>query len=107
MHYGTTLIRFEALVILTLESNELVSHPTRTAQRMGCCKSGVTPSQPTNAQWRGCGKSGVDRIAQINNLKSMNIEATVKIRTGFDVDLNEFVQSRSAIPHVADLDDSC
>ena len=66
----------------------------------------MTPSQTTNAQWRGCGKSGVDRIALINNLKSMNIEATVKIRTGFAVDLNEFVHSLSAIPHVADLYDS-
>ena len=53
----------------------------------------------------GCCKSGVDRIALITNLKSMNIEATVKIRTGFAVDLNEFVHSLSAIPHVADLDE--
>ena len=56
---------------------------------------------------KGCNQSGVDRIALINNLKAVKIEATVKIRTGFVVDLNEFVHSLSAIPHFADLDDSC
>ena len=55
---------------------------------------------------KGCNKSGVDRIALINNLKAIKIEATVNIRTGFVVDLNEFVHSLSAIPHFADLDDS-
>ena len=55
---------------------------------------------------KGCCKSGVDRIALINNLKAINVEATVKIRTGFGVDLNEFVHSLSAVPHFADLDDS-
>ena len=72
----------------------------------GCCKSGVTPSQTTNAQWRGCGKSGVDNIALINNVTAIQIEATVKIGNGFDVDLHGFVNSLSAIPPVADLDQS-
>ena len=61
----------------------------------------------TNAQRRGCGKSGVDRIALINNLKAIQIETTVKIGNGFAVDLNEFVHSLSAIPTFANLDPSC
>ena len=65
------------------------------------------PSQMTNAQRRGCGKSGVDRIALINNLKANQIETTVEIGSGFIVDVNAFVHSFSAIPEFDNPDDSC